>query len=162
GQQRTGKLIGRWETDGVRLTGSLADSDSKPEDQASCLVWNPQSSSNGSPLRKAVAGRIVYREPPPPPPQQQAQTPQQQRALAVRRAAGAPAVLIAGGVVRTPAAQTAPRVGGNGQAIYLRTGDTIPCRVTGIVEGGVTIQSPVTDARFVPNEKIKAVQLSWE
>ncbi len=161
GPQRTGKLIGRWETDGVRLTGSLADSESMPEEQASCLVWNPQFSSSGSPLRKGIAGRIVYREPPPPQPQLQALA-LQQRALAIRRAAGQPAAVVAGGVIRTPMSQPAPRVGGNGQAIYLRTGDTIPCRVNGIDEGGVTLQSPITEARFVPNEKIKAVQLSSE
>jgi peroxiredoxin len=158
GPQQTGKLIGRWETDGVRLTGSLTDSESMPEEQASCLVWNPQFSINGSPLRKGIAGRIVYREPPPPQPQ--ALTPQQQRALAIRRAAAQPAAGVVGGAVRAPISQPAPRVGGNGQAIYLRTGDTIPCRVTGIIEGGVTLQSPITEARFVPNEKIKAIQLS--
>jgi thiol-disulfide isomerase/thioredoxin len=161
GPQQTGKLVGRWETDGVRLTGSLADSESMSEEHASCLVWNPQFSTSGSPLRKGIAGRIVYRELPPPPRQPQALSPQQ-RALAIPRAAFQPAAVVAGGLIRTPISQPASPVGDNGQAIYLRTGDMIPCRVNGIVEGGVTLESPITEARFVPNEKIKAVQLSSE
>jgi len=47
---------------------------------------------------------------------------------------------------------------GDQQALHLRTGDTIPCEVTGIDEKGITIKTPVADAKFVPREKIKAIE----
>ena len=56
---------GRLELEGVRLKGSLTDSHDSTNGDASCLVWHPQSSQTGSPLRKDVFGRIVYRDPPP-------------------------------------------------------------------------------------------------
>jgi len=46
-----------------------------------------------------------------------------------------------------------------GPSLFLRTGDTIPCKVEQIDERGVTFQSSVFDATFVTHDKIKAVEL---
>jgi peroxiredoxin len=45
------------------------------------------------------------------------------------------------------------------RALHLRTGDTIPCDVTSIDERGVTFATTISEATFVPHEKIKALEL---
>ena len=44
-------------------------------------------------------------------------------------------------------------------SLYLRTGDTIPCKVKHIDQRGVTFESPMFDATFAAHDKIKAVDL---
>jgi peroxiredoxin len=48
------------------------------------------------------------------------------------------------------------------KALYLMTGDTIPCEVTRIDQNGLTFKSPNSDSTFVPHEKIKAVELTLD
>lgn len=148
----TGKP-GRLEMPGVRLKGWLAGGTSNAD--ISCLVWRPDLGANASPLMQGASGRIVYRDPPPIP-------------VAPRAPAG-------GGGVRVPVPQ--PAVGGGLQApnpqpivrqqtrpplrpsLYLRSGDTIPCTVTGIDEDGLSIKTPLSDATYISNDKIKSVEL---
>lgn len=47
-----------------------------------------------------------------------------------------------------------------GPALYLRSGDTIPCQVTRIDEEGVYFNSPMTTSTFVPHAEIKAMELA--
>ncbi len=168
---------GRLELEGVRLKGSLTDSHDSTNGDASCLVWHPQSSQTGSPLRKDVFGRIVYRDPPPAAPKNpQATTLRGQ--LQGRQAGqvivqGGGVLMLQGQQIQGPVVLNAvigavnndqpPPAGAitssAGPALYLRAGDVIPCRVTGITEEGVQFQSPITDAKFVPHSHVKAVEL---
>jgi thiol-disulfide isomerase/thioredoxin len=164
---------GRLELEGVRLKGCLTESHDTANADASCLVWHPQSSRTGASLRKDIAGRVVYRDPPPAPPKnvQQAQQPQRQAGQIVINNGGVlvlqgqriqgPIVLnaVAGALADEPARPAAAASGPSGPALYLRAGDVIPCRVTGITEEGVQFQSPITDAKFVPHSHVKAVEL---
>jgi thiol-disulfide isomerase/thioredoxin len=45
-------------------------------------------------------------------------------------------------------------------ALHLRTGDAIPCEATAIDEKGVTFEAETTEAKFVPHDKMKALELS--
>ena len=46
--------------------------------------------------------------------------------------------------------------------LHLRSGDTIPCTVTGIDEEGVTFTSKVSDTTFIKHESIKVLELESE
>jgi peroxiredoxin len=143
--------VGRLEVEGLRLHGELASGEST--DQSTCLVWQPIGCNSGSPLRHGTTGQVIYRDPPPKP-------------------AAAPTVNTrAGGrVVHARVAQPAGKSfvveplksAGVNPSLHLRVGDNIPCEVTKIDEKGVTFRSPVTDATFVANEKVKAVELAPE
>ncbi len=165
---------GRLELEGLRLKGSLAESHDTANPDASCLVWRPQSSQSGAALRKDVAGRIVYRDPPPAPPRnvQQAQQGQRQAGQVVIQNGGVLVLnrariqgpvafnAVVGAIADQPAQPAAAAANGpSGPAMYLRTGDVIPCRVTSITEEGVQFQSPITDAKFVPHSHVKAIEL---
>ncbi len=52
-----------------------------------------------------------------------------------------------------------PQTGRFGPALYLRSGDTIPCAVKRIDERGVTFESSVFDVKSITLDKIKAVDL---
>jgi thiol-disulfide isomerase/thioredoxin len=151
--------VGRLEVENVKLSGCLVNGSNQPD--ATCLVWHPRGSATASAIRRGVSGRIVYRDPPPAP------SPQSQTTARVRqrpqppRAAGVLGQLVqalAGGqssATPTPTRRP-PRFG---PSLFLRTGDTIPCKVERIDERGVTFESSVFDATFVEHEKIKAVEL---
>ncbi len=140
---------GRLEMEGLRLHGRLTNG--REQADASCLVWHPDFSATASPLRSGVSGRIVYRDPPPPKPkvvQQQVQQPQPVgfadaflKALAGGPNAAAPAAI-------------------GKRTMHLRSGDTIPCEVTKITEEGIHFKTNLSDATFVPHDKVKAVELS--
>jgi thiol-disulfide isomerase/thioredoxin len=51
------------------------------------------------------------------------------------------------------------RPSGGRPSLHLRSGDTIPCEVTHIDEKAVTFKTPLSEATFVPHEKIKSVDL---
>ncbi len=48
------------------------------------------------------------------------------------------------------------------KALYLMSGDSIPCEVTRIDQKGVSFTSPLSSSTFVPNEKVKAVELTLD
>lgn len=141
---------GRLEMDGVSLKGRLVAGVEQAD--ASCLVWHPALGQNAGPFRRGISGRIVYREPPPPAPK-----PSTPRANAVVQPGF---VQVIAGAFRntTPEPPLAPAAGGR-RSLHLRSGDTLPCEVTGISEKGVTFKTPLSDATFVPHEKIKSVEL---
>lgn len=152
-----GARHGTLECEGARLPGSLVDG--VRQKNASCLVWMPDGSTNGSPLRPACDGRIVYREPPPvvrqPPPR---------RSYTIRNnilVRNRPRVVIEN--EETP--ETPPPQPSNGpprKALYLVTGDTIPCEVTRIDLNGLWFTSSLSASTFVPHDKIKAVELTLD
>jgi thiol-disulfide isomerase/thioredoxin len=140
---------GRLEIPGLRLRGYLVDA--QAEADGSCLVFQPREGLSSSPLGAEVSGRIVYRDPPPPQPVKPVQ--QQRRAIRQRRG-------FWGGVIeKLSTGNSAGAVSGpSGRAIHLYTGDVIPGKVKRIDEKGVYFDSTMTDAKFVPNEKVKAVE----
>lgn len=146
--------VGRLEVDGLRLHGELVDGEAKGD--ASSLVWKPLGSKNGSPLKLNMSGRVVYRESAPRPVVQVQN--QQQAAIAAargRRIVNGRVVTEEPAVAMQPPASSTP-------SLHLRVGDNIPCEVKKIDAKGVTFHSPVTDATFIANEKVKAVELAPE
>ena len=148
---------GRLEGEGLKLQGCLAEASGAHA--GSCLAWRPLGCAVSSPLKRDFSGRIVYREASQQPSSQSNQTGQDQALVA----APGGGVLILGAVVDvlggTPSRPQTSLTPWKGPALYLRTGDTIQCRVERIDERGVTFHSPRFDATFVPNDKIKAVEL---
>ena len=134
---RTGQL----EADNVSLKGKLVSG------AVGSMMWRPDLSRNASPLRTGFSGRIDYRVPKPPLPQRRVGEPEDDSPLAeFGKFLGLPPKS-----KKQPAA--APK------ALYLRTGDSLPCVVSRIDERGVTLKSYQSDVTFVPNEKIKSVEL---
>jgi len=172
---------GVFESEGVRLRGRLVDSGpvhNRPGRSTSCLVWQPLESASASPLRLGASGKIVYREPPPPPVRQPAQASKAGgrmmiaiagNGVVVRQGVAAPVIAgVVPGVAGQPGGRKPARVPGAGgddldptgkRALHLRSGDTIPCTVTGIDENGILFRTPLSDATFVPHARIKAVEL---
>jgi peroxiredoxin len=148
--------IGILEAEGVKLPGFLVDGVRQKD--ASCIVWHPRGSLTSSPLRTDADGRIVYHEPPPvrrDPPRNRMNARRvvvMNNGVAIRR------------IIENPldAAQPEPSHELTRKALYLMTGDTIPCEVTRIDQTGLTFKSPISDSTFVPHEKIKAVELTLD
>jgi thiol-disulfide isomerase/thioredoxin len=143
---------GRLEMDGVNLKGRLVNGSEQPD--ASCLVWHPDLGLNASPLLHGVSGRIVYRDPPPPKPS----VPAAQRIIGPGKVLMIENV-VPGGSRVVPGGMPAQLPSNGRRSLHLRSGDTIPCEVTGINEQGVTFKTPLSDATFVAHEKIKSVEL---
>ncbi|QEH32595.1 Thiol-disulfide oxidoreductase ResA [Aquisphaera giovannonii] len=144
-----GGVAGILELDDLRLPGRLVDGKERPG--ASCLAWRPQGSAGASALRPGVAGRIVYREAP-------AQRP------ATARTAPAPPPgpggVVAGFLNALGGTPQSSSSGGKRKSLYLRSGDVIPSEVTSIDENGVRFKTSMSASTFVPNEKVKAVELA--
>ena len=149
--------IGRLEADGTVVQGNLIDA---REGDTSCLVWQPIHAVAGVPLVRGANARIDYRpiaavaaagqnEPTPPQPKVQR----------LGGFAGQVQNLIGG-------PQPAPKVRVKSKTastiLHLRSGDTIPCTVTGIDEEGVTFTSKVSDTTFIKHESIKVLELESE
>jgi thiol-disulfide isomerase/thioredoxin len=151
------ELTGMLEMEGLRMRGRLVDG--RESSGASCLAWKPLGSATASPLRPGVSGRVVYREPPPPPTRPQSPTAraQLQRRVIIRGANGDL-------IVRndTAASNPLPPASKAGRAMYLRTGDIVPCEVTKIDETGVWFRTPHSESTFVSQDKLKAVELAQE
>lgn len=150
---------GRLEMDGLLLPGHLAEG--REGAGASGLAWRPGGSATASPLRPGASGRIIYKEPPPKP--VAAPNPRAVRGRVIAVPAPAP-VGVAQGFLRAltdaPPGGQPPSPAGGRRAIHLRTGDIIPSEVTKIDEAGVTFRTPLSESTFVPNEKVKAVELA--
>ncbi len=154
---------GRLEIAGHKLAGRLVAGSERPD--ASCLVWHPIGSRTSSPLWPEASGRIVYRDPPP------------SDSNASPKAANGDNIVIGFGFgavqaqqqpqpgffaklflkkadePRAVATETGP------QNLHLRSGDVIACTITSINESGISIETPETDARIVPHDRVKAVEL---
>jgi thiol-disulfide isomerase/thioredoxin len=177
---------GRLEMEGVSLKGRLVSGAEQPD--ASCLVWRPDLALNASPLRHGVSGRIVYRDPPPAPKpnpavkgrvimRQEGNVVIQQGNVVIQQMirpdgrviiqqVGPDGRIMLQHIANGPVDIRAGQSGTSGQppssgrlSLHLRSGDTIPCEVTRIDEKGVTFKTPLSNATFVPHEKIKSVEL---
>ncbi|MFN0056055.1 MAG: TlpA family protein disulfide reductase [Planctomycetales bacterium] len=145
------RLSGNLELQGLKLRGVLRDG--QAENGVSCLTWQPLGSRTAGALRPGVSGRIVYREPPPPRPKApKAPQPAQRK----------PAGFVEGFVQALGNNPQGAAASGGTRSLHLRTGDTLPCEVTKIDEQGVWFQSTVSDAKFVPHDRVKAVELAPE
>ncbi len=149
-----GAGAGTLEMDGLRLVGHLADSDERPGE--SSLAWQPLASESAARLRPGTSGKIVYRAPPP-------------KVAAVRQPAPSRVVVrrnVVEGVVDAiqrsfdSGARTPNRPGR--RSLYLRSGDIIPAEVERIDEAGVTFKTEFSASTFVPNARVKAVELAPE
>jgi thiol-disulfide isomerase/thioredoxin len=151
---------GRLEFDGVKLPGRLLDGVETAD--SSCLVWHPDFSTNSSPLAKNLSGRIVYRDPPKP--SATVKVEGQDRQLVIQQLNQKPAVQGFGDVFKqmltgkiAPAKKPKSRAP---QTLHLRSGDTIPCEVVSVDEEGLHFTTPLSDATFVANDRIKGVELN--
>ncbi len=149
-----GARIGMLDCEGVHLSGCLISAVKKQ--RASCLAWQPLESATGGPLRLRLSGRIqiVRRRP---------LIPSLPCSLYVcaaseyRRQWRAAMVIVEDGNVRRLVRMNE----GNDlkrKALYLMSGDSIPCEVTRIDQKGVSFTSPLSSSTFVPNEKVKVVE----
>jgi thiol-disulfide isomerase/thioredoxin len=144
--QATEGRVGRLETAGILSHGMLVDAEISSE--ASCLSWQPQGSSVGSPLRLGVEGRIVYRAARP-----VARRPVARRPPAERNRGVWGALLES---FENPIPEPVGALGDFDQLLWLRAGDRIPCRVESIDERGITFETPILQATFVPHVSVKA------
>ncbi|MGZ0169752.1 MAG: TlpA family protein disulfide reductase [Planctomycetales bacterium] len=150
---------GRLELDGVRLRGRLLDGVETAD--ASCLVWHPDFSSNASPMLKGLSGRIVYRDPPKP--VTKVNVPRLNQRVVIRQINRKPVIQGFGAVFTkmltgkiAPAKKPKFR---SPQTLHLRSGDTIPCEVVSVDNKGLHFTTPLSDATFISNSRIKSVEL---
>ncbi|HUG18972.1 MAG TPA: TlpA disulfide reductase family protein [Planctomycetaceae bacterium] len=145
---------GYLEIGGHRLTGHLDPA--TVTDDASCLVWHPDSSRTASPLTRTASGRIVYRERTPPsqevPTTVTVQEIPRQRGLLEQFGQ-----LFLGGPGK-PAPPVQPK-NEEPHDLHLISGDMLPCRVNRIDESGVHFNSSSAEVNLIPHEKIKALIL---
>ncbi|MDR3637500.1 MAG: TlpA disulfide reductase family protein [Isosphaeraceae bacterium] len=130
--------------DGARLPGLLTNG--VAAGMSSCLTWQPDGSEIASPLRTGISGRIVYRVRAEPAKRPVPQAPGNQVMILRMETRARP-------LVRAPEPSLP-------LSLHLLTGDVIPGEVTKIDEKGVWFQSAITQGKFVPHEKIKAVELA--
>lgn len=145
--------VGTLELDGTLLRGGLVNGEEKAG--ASCLVWRPWGCSNASPLRPGISGRVVYRVPPPKPSSTQ---PSPQVRQAVPRQAGFGGAIMQF-LATGPSKGTTPAKISKSHTLHLRSGDTVPCEVVSIDESGLSIKSDVAEAKLIPHDKVKALEL---
>jgi peroxiredoxin len=144
---------GRLETTETRLHGCLVEG---KEGEARCLVWQPVRSSTFSPLQQGISARIVYKDPPPPAqPNAQPQVIQAQVKVRAGGIVGRIQDMFTDGPVNN--SKKSPQKAQS--VLHLRTGDKLPCTVTGIDERGVSFESKESDATFVPHDQIQALEL---
>jgi peroxiredoxin len=155
---------GRLELGDLKLSGNLVDG--VASENATCLVWRPLGSEMGSALKPGVGGRIIYREPAPVNAQRQAvQTQQQliqmQMMVVGRQVQPANAGAMVGRFLTALAEPTADvSTPEERRALFLRDGDVIPSTITKIDADGVWFKSSLSPSTFVPNAKVKAVELA--
>jgi thiol-disulfide isomerase/thioredoxin len=141
------ETTGILEMEGVRLPGKLTEGHEAAD--ASCLVWRPRGSATSSALKADVNGRIIFREMAPP-----GRRPERRQ---VRRNPRRPDVIS----IESNAEESASHSGLT-KAIYLRTGDMVPCDVVRIDSKGVSYKTPLADLGTIANDKIKAVVLTLD
>jgi thiol-disulfide isomerase/thioredoxin len=134
----------RLELDGVVLHGQLTDSAA-----GSPLRWQAEGCEESVSLHKGLSGRVVLRERPPP-------------AKTAARAPQGPGMVTQVtrffGLGRAPSGPKNP-TSANPALVHLREGDVISCRVKHMSERGVEIESTLIAATFIPQDKIRVVEL---
>lgn len=148
--------LGTLELDGTLLRGGLINGEEQAD--ASCLIWRPISSSNAVPLKPGVSGRIVYRVPPPKPASTQP-APQVQRAVPRQAGLGGAIMQFLGNSNNNAPKGATGTKKPSSHTLHLRSGDTVPCEIVAIDEQGLSIKSDVAEAKLVPHDKVKAVEL---
>jgi len=148
GSETDNTPLPRLELPGVSLRGALSDA---RQSEHSCLVFQPRGSEAASPIAAGVSGKLIFRDAPPPP-QSRPQT------MGEESAVGQVVSGIKSLLGNTKPVTLRPKPPGD-CLLHLRSGDTVPCRVQFIDERGVTFESKVTEASFVPHERIKALEL---
>jgi thiol-disulfide isomerase/thioredoxin len=138
---------GTLEIEGARLTGNLVEGHETAG--ASCLTWQPQGSATASALKPNVSGRIVFRE------MATHAAPEKRK---VRRNAFGQEVVVS----ESSSPEESQSRQGLTKALFLRTGDMVPCEITRIDEKGVTYKTPLADLGTIANDKIKAVVLTLD
>jgi len=135
----------RLEAGDTRLFGSL--SDLSTSDSPVSLRFQPIGSKVVI-FRPSFSGRLVYQDPAP-----KVVVPTVQAAQQVRRPPGVWDAItgVFGGNNEPPATGR--------RAMYLRTGEVIPCDVKRIDDEGVTFQSTMTEQTVVPQHLVRALQL---
>jgi thiol-disulfide isomerase/thioredoxin len=139
------------------IRGWLVETSGEPANAG--LRFQPSGSDSSARLKLTESGRLVYAEPPPPPPR----TEQEQR---MRRLGGVRVVPAPGlGGAAMDALQaltgrfTAPKPPPAKPQLHLRTGDTITCETAGVDEQGVVLTSASIEARHVPHDRVKLLEL---
>ncbi len=142
--------VGELQVDGLRILGHLADSGGRPGEGA--LVWQPRAGGTPSIIRPGASGRIVYRQTPTP-------RPADPPIPAPRGLVGIPGARSFVNQPPQPPERLMPTVR---RSLYLRTGDIIPVEVTKIDQAGVWFRTRFSENGFVPNDRVKAVELAAE
>ncbi len=156
-----GEAVGTLDMDGLRVQGRLVNSSGRPGEGN--LAWQPLASETASTIRPGASGRIIYQTPSPKTTANTRTTAQGKaevrlgvqrdaivRVNPINRRGPAPAPE----PVMVPTTPVVPR------ALYLRSGDIIPVEVTKIDEEGVWFETKLSDNHFVPNARVKAVELA--
>ena len=136
---------GTLEIEGARLSGNLVEGQETAD--ASCITWQPRGSATASALKPNVHGRIVFRE--------MAVRADREKKKARRN------VPVPEGSEASATEESQNRQGLT-RAVFLRTGDMVPCEITRIDEKGVTYKTPLSDSGTIANDKIKAVVLTLD
>ena len=146
----------------TQLKGWLVES-KKPngvQSDGSCLVWRTAEANNAVRLGKELYGRIRYVPATVSVKRAAVNQIQLQQQLALNRGGGL-VVFGNGRVNRDMQARfELIKLKLAGEAIHLRSGDTIPCSVMSIDREGIEIQSQHTDTTHIKHSQIKAAQLS--
>jgi thiol-disulfide isomerase/thioredoxin len=147
--------VGTLIMDGSRLTGRLADATGTAN--GSCLAWKPLDSEVATPLKPGVSGKIYYKAPPAAGPAKIPASDPRLRVNVVRRNA------LAAGVetLQNAIDRTLPPIPER-KSLYLLSGDIVPAEILKIDDRGVTFKTDISPNGFVPNDKIKAVELATE
>jgi thiol-disulfide isomerase/thioredoxin len=118
-------------------------------------------------LALGVSARIVYHDPPPSPtslskPMQARLAAEAARRQAIDKLVARRAAKAAGKEVPQSTPTSTPAWPQPLPVLHLRSGDTISCTVSHIDEKGITFETALTDATFIPHDQVKALELMPE
>lgn len=142
--------IARLETADSRLHVRLTSV--QPGSSPTSLQLEPMGATSSS-LRPAFSGRLVYQEPKP----KVSVNAQQSRVLQRQQMRVQPAG-IWGVFANAFSSSAQPQVTGR-KAMYLRSGEVIPCDVKAIDDEAITFKSAMTEKTQIPRDQVRALQL---
>ncbi len=151
---RSSIALPRMEAAGLKLRGKLVAAD--VPDAATPLAFEPLDASE-SVVLSSLTGKMVYREPLPPLPT----TPKVPgNRVPLARAAPPPVGGLLGAVARAFGNQSKTDLDlRKPRAIFLRSGEIVPCQIKSIDLEGITFESETTTQTRVPHDRVMAVQL---